>query len=111
MKILRGPLTAIIGAFPAAALVGLVYGFPIPFDSKRHGINAVLPSFIAVVFYGLLGGFVVLALLGWMAGRVAAIMSEGDLVKEKRLTMFMALGASLLCTIFLSVLDLLIGPW
>src|SRR5687768_12403390 len=106
-----GVITACLGAFPAASLVALVYGFPVPFGGKLHGLGAINKVAFAVLFYGLLGGFVVLAIAGVVAASVAFARSHGDAGKARRLTLIFALSASLICAIGLAVLDLFIGPW
>jgi quinol-cytochrome oxidoreductase complex cytochrome b subunit len=111
---IRGAITAILGSFPAAALVALVYRFPIPFDDTRQagsGIDGLSLTMFAVLFYGALGGFVVLGVLGALAGAVGQTRAGTDRVKAVRLTTVLALAASLACAIFLATLDLFIGPW
>ena len=44
-----GCLLAVLGAFPVAALVALVFRFPIPFTGYCSGPGAVLSSFVAVL--------------------------------------------------------------
>lgn len=111
---LRGAIIAIIASFPAAALVALVYGFPVPFDETRQagrGIQGVIPAMFAVVFYGALGGFVVLGVLGAVAGAVAQARAGNDRARAARLTNVLALTAALACAILLATLHLFIGPW
>ena len=109
--IAQGVITACAGAFPAASLVALFYGFPVPFAGKLHGPAAVVPAAFAVLFYGILGGFVVLAVAGAGAASVAFARSDGDARSARRLTTLYALAASLIAAIGLAVLDLFIGQW
>jgi hypothetical protein len=109
--ILLGVITACLGAFPAASLVALLYGFPVPFAGKLHGPAAIGPAAFAVLFYGVLGGFVVLAVAGAAAASLAFATSDGNARKARGLTVVFALSASLLGAIGLAVLDLFIGPW
>ena len=106
-----GAAVATAGAFPAAALIALVYGFPVPFVGKLQGVAAIKPAMFAVVFYGILGGFIVLPLLGAAAGFLASRMNHGNPRAARRLTIIAALAVSLACVVFLATLDLLIGPW
>lgn len=111
MRLLIGPLTAILGAFPAAGLVAFIYGFPIPFREKMQGDEAIGFAMGAVLFYGVLGGFVVLAVLGLLAAGIAEAVGRGNPERTILLTIVFALSASLLCAVAIAVLDLFIGPW
>ena len=51
---LTGAVVATAAAFPAAALIALVYGFPVPFQGKLQGLDAMVPAMFAVVFYGVM---------------------------------------------------------
>jgi hypothetical protein len=102
---------AILGAFPLAALVALVSAFPIPFSGQLSGPQAVLPSQGAVLTYGLLGGFIVLAIGGAGTGLVATRVSGPDRERAVWLCVPLALAFSAACVLFLTTLDLFIGPW
>jgi hypothetical protein len=110
-SILTGAVIATIGAFPMAALVALVYRFPIPFAGEESGIKAAIVSPFAVVFYGLLGGFLVLPCLGAVAGFLAHRIAEPDRKSIFRWTVRFALVADLIAALFLALLDKIIGPW
>jgi hypothetical protein len=107
----RGAVYAIVGAFLAAPLVGLVYGFPIPFRGKLHGVEAVVPSVLAVVFFGLLGGFIALGIMGAAGGAAAHYLSGGEPTRGRRLTTVLGFLSSLVGVIFVAVLDVIMGPW
>lgn len=107
---LLGAAVATVGAFPAAAAVALVHGFPVPFAGKLQGVEAMVPAMFAVIFYGFLGGFVVLPLLGTLAGLMADKAND-DATTAQRTTVVLALAAALGCAGLLGTLDLLIGPW
>ena len=106
-----GSLLAVLGAFPVAALVALVFRFPIPFTGYCSGLEAVLPSCVAVLFYGCIGGFPLLAVLGAVGGLAAFLIGRPDGKKTFRLTVAFALVVDLLATLILAVLDKIIGPW
>jgi hypothetical protein len=108
---LFGSLLAVFGAFPAAGLVALVYRFPIPFSGYESGAGAVLPSFVAVLFYGVLGGFPLLAVLGALGGLLACFIGKHDNKRINRLTLAFAILADLLGALTLAVLDKIIGRW
>ena len=106
---LWGALSAVLFAFPLAALCALFYRFPIPFGGYESGLDAAPRALLAAVFYGLFGGFPVLALGGYFAGALAA---RRDAPKEGILVMLLLSAlAALAGVIFLALLDKLIGPW
>lgn len=108
---LIGAVIATLGAFPVAALVALVFRFPIPFSGYESGFQAVIPSLFAVCFYGLLGGFVVLPCLGAMAGFLAHRSGSSDNKVILYRTLGFALVADLLAAMTLAVWDKIYGPW
>jgi len=106
-----GAVFAVLGAFPAAALVGLVYRFPIPMAGYASGFEAIFPSVIAVIFYGVLGGFAILSVLGAIGGSIAySLGMPNDRVKLKA-TLVVAFVIDLLAAIFMAILEWFIGPW
>ena len=68
---LAGAAISVGATFPLAALMALVFRFPIPFGSYMSGIGAVIPALFAAAFYGMIGGFMVQALLGGLTGGLA----------------------------------------
>lgn len=94
--------------FPLAAIVALVFRFPIPFGSYLSGPRAVVPALFGAAFYGVLGGFVVQALLGGIAGVIASRSGAPD---RRRAVLTYAVLAALPGVLILSVLDWIIGPW
>jgi hypothetical protein len=63
------------------------------------------------VFYGLFGGFVVLAIGGFIAGVVAVGIGHSDSNRTARLTAAMAALVAFAGVTLLAVLDKLIGRW
>jgi hypothetical protein len=106
-----GAVLAVAGAFPLAATTALFYGFPVPFAGKLSGPSALLPSQIAVVMYGLIGGFPVLALAGAIAGAIAFKLGSPSRSRVGVLCAVLALVCSAAGVVFLATLDLIIGPW
>jgi hypothetical protein len=107
---LTGALAAIVLAFPLAALTALVFRFPIPFGSYESGPAAVPLALMAVVFYGTLGGFLLLGVLGAGAGIVVhrtATNGQPLVTRILRYSLLLALAAVLT----LAILDKLIGAW
>jgi len=72
---------------------------------------AVPRSLIAVVFYGLFGGFAVLAGLGAAAGTAANLLARQDARRERWLVLAFALAGDLVVVMTLAVLDKIIGKW
>lgn len=109
---LSGAFWTILLAFPIAALLALLFRFPVPFVGYMSGPSAVVPSMFTLLFYGLpLGGFVWLGLLGAIAG-----LWIPDSTREHRRKAFWSVrlwgtGVSATNMIALSVLDKIIGPF
>jgi hypothetical protein len=110
-SIKTGIAWAFLGVFPLAALAALCYRFPIPFAGYESGLMAVPRSLFAVVFYGLFGGFVVLAAIGAAAGTAANLLARHDARRERVLTLAFALAGDLAVVMILAVLDKMIGKW
>jgi hypothetical protein len=105
-----GAAWAVGAAFPLAAITALVYRFPIPFADYASGPSAIPGALIATVFYGLLGGFVVLAVLGGLGGTALHHVMR---TSAKRLMLIRGWSIIVAATsvVLLSVLDKIIGPW
>lgn len=67
-----------------------------------------MPALIAAGVYGVLGGFVVQALLGGIAGVMASRSGAPD---RRRAVLTYSVLAALPGVLVLSVLDWIIGPW
>jgi hypothetical protein len=88
-----GVLSAIADSFLVAPLLALVYKFPIPFSGMERGPSAAVHSLFAVAFYGVLGGFVVLGVLGAAAGAVASKVAGADRHRAWKLALVFGLAA------------------
>src|SRR4051794_13969843 len=109
--ILSGSAWTVGGIFPVAALVALVYRFPIPFAGYQRGPAAAMRSLLAVALYGATGGFIALAALGAVAGAVAFRLTGGDQTQLRRATIAAALAIDLAAALLLATLDRVVGPW
>lgn len=98
-------------AFPLAALCALVYRFPIPFSGYESGLAAMPRALLAVVFYGVLGGFPLLLTLGTLGGAAAYKLAGPDPQPARRLTFIISGAIALTAVILLAILDKIIGPW
>jgi len=109
--VLPGALWAVALAFPFAAICALVYRFPVPFGGYAIGPTAMPRALVAVVFYGVLGGFPVLLVVGALGGAAAYALGRPDVGRIRRLTLAFSGLIALLGVGFLAILDKLIGPW
>lgn len=106
-----GAILTMLAAFPVAAILGLVFRFPVPFNGIEGGISHVLPSLYAVVVYGLMGGFILLAILGAIGGAIAWKVSNGNIKVLNRLLVVFSISIAAVTSFVLSILDWIIGPW
>jgi hypothetical protein len=109
--IVTGALLAPVLAFPLAGLCALLYRFPVPFAGYESGWPAVPHALAAVRFYGSIGGFSLLALLGGIGGAVAHRIARPDTRRVWQWTVATAAIIAGSAVILLAVLDYLIGPW
>ena len=118
--ILRGILWTFLVILPAAFIVAILYRFPIPFRGYIRGWDLfsegpdtsmeLLWLLLQAAFYYIIwGGFILLALLGTVAGLAGWWLGKPDRVN--RFTRYIALGLALVTAIVLSVLDKIIGQW
>ena len=66
-----GAVAAALGTIPMAGVVGYLYQFPIPFAGVASGSDAVASAMVAAIFYSVLGGSLVQAAAGGLAGALA----------------------------------------
>jgi hypothetical protein len=118
--ILRGILWVFAWVFPAALAVGALYRFPVPFRGYVSGaelfqegptgtMELIWMLLQAVLYDTVYGGFIVLAILGSVAGLIGWRLGRPDRVN--RYTRNIALGLALAAAVVLSVLDKIVGPW
>jgi hypothetical protein len=109
--VLWGALSAMIFAFPLAAICAIVYRFPVPFAGYVSGILAVPYVIMGAFFYGMLGGFPVLGAAGALAGWLAHQRAQSDPRGARRLAITFGALPAVAAVTLLAVLDKLIGPW
>lgn len=118
--ILRGIMWVFIWIFPSALAVGSIYRFPVPFrgyvsgaelfqEGPRGTMELIWMLLQAVLYYTAWGGFLVLAVLGAVAGLAGWRLGKPDHVN--RYVRNLALGLTLATAGALSVLDKIIGRW
>jgi hypothetical protein len=108
---LGGALWTILLVFPFAGLCALVFRFPVLFGAYESGWSAVPHALAAVRFYGALGGFTLLALLGALGGAVAHRMQRPDTRRVWQWTISFAAALAFSAVMLLATLDFMIGPW
>lgn len=108
---IRGALWAVTLAFPLAAACALLFRFPVPFAGYQTGLTAMPSALVAVVFYGVLGGFPVLIAAGALGGLAAYALGQPDGRRVRRLALAFAGLSALLGVGLLAVLDKATSPW
>lgn len=102
-----GAVASVVLCFPCAAIVAMLYRFPVPFGDYASGVQGIPLAVMAAAFYGaLLGGFVPVGLIGAvlalrMRGRPNT--TQGILVRST--------AVALAAAVCLATLELFIGPW
>lgn len=110
-SILAGVAWSIGASFPITMLMVSFFRFPIPFGGIVSGPQYIPASIFALMMYGIaLGGFLVLAFAGGVAGATARAI--GSTAASQRLILrILAAGISLVLLMILATLDWVIGPW
>jgi hypothetical protein len=98
-------------SYPAAALIALAFRFPIPLGGYYSGVEAVIPSLIAVAFYSMFGLLPALLLCGAIAGIFVPPKRSGSGLLPSKLEAELSVVAALVPLGVLSILDKIIGPW
>jgi hypothetical protein len=121
MDSIRGAIVALISSFLVALLFVYTFRLPIPmvgmlgpmgeFAPYATPFFSVLTSVaMAWLFFGLFGGFIIVAVCGAIAGHLASRRFAGLGNKNKMIAWWAAL-AGVLPVFGLSTLDFFIGPW
>jgi len=121
MDALKGIVTAAVASFFIALLFAYLFRLPIPlggyigpfgeFSSYSMGVVGVLQAvFIAWVFYGIFGGFIVLPLCGAITGVVVGRKYSGS-DKKNKMNILWTTTITFIPIFILSILDYIIGPW
>ncbi len=115
---LVGVLIALLALGPLAVLFALFDRFPIPGVGYASGIAAAVHVPQALLFYGLNGGFLIVAGLGAVVGALSALLAR-VLVgpgRASRSTAFAFTWVGSLVAVFAALLllarwDHIAGPW
>jgi len=108
---LSGAFYAVFGMFPAAALVALMYRFPIPLAGFRSGIRAACLSPWAVLYlwYHECTSLLLLMFGGAIGGLIAYTIRGPDRRAVHVLCLSFALGFALLAAFLVAVSPLTFG--
>ncbi len=101
-RVLAGAVSAVAAAPLAAAVVATLYRFPVPFGGYARGWSDAPAAALASVFYLILGGAVVLAGLGCLAGA---------LVRSVRTAALLGGLVAVLGALTLATLEYVVGTW
>ena len=110
-SMITGGIAALVGMFPVASLLALIWKFPLPLGGYAHGFSAALLAPLAAFYYGLFGGFLIVPALGALSGALAFKLSGGDVSNAKKLSIALGVACALAAGIFINILDKIIGPW
>lgn len=104
-------MIAVAAAPVAAAVVALVYRFPVPLSGYTSGFGSTWAAVVGSIFYLVLGGAIVLGILGAAGGFLAARIGGADARLRWWLTGTLAVLVALLGAISLAVLEWFVGAW
>jgi len=107
----RGAAGAVFASFPLAAICALVFRFPIPLFGYASGFEAMFPAMMAVVFYGILGGFPLQALLGGLGGLAGARYGRPDEARMRKYSLLVSMLCAVPAIVTLALLDYIVGRW
>ena len=104
---LIGAVAAVTLSVPAAALVALLYRFPVPFGGYASGFGGIPIAAMAALFYGVtFGGFVIVGVAGALLAALAAVRG-----RSARFIVTQSAVIAVAAALTLAVLELFIGPW
>ena len=121
MDALKGIATAAVSSYFIALLFAYLFRIPIPFggyigpfaEVSSYGINVVDVAgmiFVAWIFYGIFGGFIVLPFCGAITGVLVGRKYSGSSKKNKMIILWTT-AVTFIPVFLLSILDYIIGPW
>jgi hypothetical protein len=107
----KGAIIGVVATFPLAVICALVFRFPVPFAGYMSGPRAISSVLSAVLFYGLLGGFLVQAAIGGLGGILAEHFSTANKKDVKNIRLILSTIGASFGVLLLAILDKLIGSW
>ena len=121
MDAMKGTIIAVISSLFVAILFAYIFRIPIPmggmfgpfgeFSSYGLSVVDVIKSvFVAWVFYGRFGGFIIVPIFGAITGGIVG-RKYSESSKKNRMIVMWSFIASAIPVFLLSTLDYIIGPW
>ena len=118
---LKGVAAAMLSSLLVALLFAYTFRLPVPLagyigpfgdlNTYGHGVMDIIQSvLVAWLFYGIFGGFIIIALSGTVMGLLIGSRYAGSDGKSRVIILWSAAAGSIPVFI-LAVLDYLIGPW
>ena len=118
---LSGAITALVSSYFVALLFAYTFRIPIPLaayygplgeiSTYNLAVVEVLKSvLVAWVFYGIFGGFIIVPVLGAVAGLLAGRKHISPRNRRSMIVLYSVLAGSV-PVLALSILDYVIGPW
>jgi hypothetical protein len=111
--ILRGSLTAVASALPAAIIVGILYKFPIPFAGEASGFE-ILQIFTDLPIWWIFYAILIVSPVMIVGGTITSIILRkivADQTKRKKYIYIAGIAVAFVGAFFLAILDKIIGPW
>jgi hypothetical protein len=120
MNVLKGITFTVFSSLVSALIFAFIFRLPIPmlgiigpfgeYDSGSDIIEIFKMVFLAWVFYGILGGFIILSVFGGLAGHLVG--KTTDTLKNTNIKILKySFIAGLIPVLFISTLDFFIGSW
>lgn len=103
-----GAVAAVVSAPAAAALLAVLYRFPVPFRGYATGVAEAPTAALAALFYLALGGAVVLGGSGAIVGALLARWRPGRATVP---ILVAAVAIALVAAAALAVLEFFVGTW
>ncbi|MFF2082643.1 hypothetical protein ACFVVM_02660 [Nocardia sp. NPDC058176] len=106
-----GGLSAIVLAPVAAAVIAIVYRFPVPLVGYTSGFGGALTAAAGSLFYLVLGGAVLVGAIGGAGGLLVAGPRRPATPRTYTIAVLVGLGVAFLGALALALLEYLVGPW
>ena len=121
MNALKGAIISVVSSLIAAILFAYLFRIPIPMggyigpfgEISTYSIEVVdvlKYVFVAWVFYGMFGGFIILPTFGAITGAIIG-GKYSDSKNKNRIIVLWSIMISTIPVFILSILDYIIGPW